>query len=78
MGNCCGSKKREEDNVFDDVLNVVPPPLDKMDVVRKYINDYLSPEKVKSHHLNSDNILVDFNYLIEVYRGLFFFKKMHF
>lgn len=78
MGNCCGSKKRDEDSVFDDVLNVAPPAPDKLAVVRKYIKDYLEPEHFKSKHLNQDQIIVDFEYLMEVYRGIFFFKKMHF
>ena len=51
MGNYCCSKKKDENTVFDDVLNTAPPPMDKLDVVRRYIKDHLEPEKVKADHI---------------------------
>ena len=39
MGNYC-ARDKEEDNIFDDALNTVPPPAplkDKMDILRKYV-----------------------------------------
>ena len=84
LANCCSSKKNDDNNVFDDVLNVAPPPVDKMDVVRRYIKDHLDQKNVKADHIGytkydqNINVLCDFNYFLEVYRAIFFFKKMHF
>lgn len=73
--------------MFDDVLNTASPPepeKDKMAVLRKYVKDWLEPEKLQTEHIaytsetKETQCLFDFEYFLEVYRAAFFFKKMHF